>query len=374
MPARARKRKKVPGDGEQSSSAAEKSSPARPRAARKTAEGAGAATAAAAAVAPEPQQAPPVVPEVLMPSVGLDVSPEELSVVVGAIASAGVAKPAEITPSTHAEPAPEQKRPAAPELPRQPLLSNRARPDSLPYGQHGDTLPPLPAPRRGAAAAVTSDDDDAVWRAPEEARLLVQSPRRLYLYWRFAREPRVLLREALGAAADHFSPAVRLVDATTGEEGAPAPADGSDYWFDVLPGRLLRAEVGFHGEGLPFVRLISSNTVETPPVGVSPVADAAPRFGAAEPEFERVLEATGFAAEERHGAEGRRAEIPRREANPGDADFSPDRFAPTATREDPPRPRASSDTAARPAPSPRDGGHFSRARGEGSSGRAGELF
>jgi hypothetical protein len=164
--------------------------------------------------------------------------------------------------------------------------------------------------------------------------------RRLFLYWRFARDPRELLREALGPVAERLRQAVRLVDMASGEEGEPAPAEGNDYWFDVLPGRLLRADVGFHAEGLPFVRLLSSNTVETPAVGVSRAEDKAPEFRVAEQEFERVLAATGFAAEERH--------------------------AESASRDLPTRPRASGDTA-RPTSSPRDGGHFSNTRG-------GELF
>ena len=298
---------------------------------------------------PDPQE-PPVVAPVLMPAVGLEVAADELAVVAGAIAAGGLAK----TPAAEpAEPDPSDATATEVSPPRQE--------DELPYGQQRvSQLAAAPPPREDRVADSNTAEDEP-WRAPDEARLLVQSPRRLFLYWRFARDPRELLREALGPVAEQFGPAVRLVDATNGEEGEPAPAEGSDYWFNVLPGRLLRAEVGFHGEGLPFVRLISSNTVETPAVGVSPVEDEAPEFRVADPEFGRVLEATGFAAEAREAEPARRAQ-PASAAGEPDRPFSPDRFDEPARTGEPPHPRASSDTA-RPASSPRDGNHFSNTRG-----------
>ena len=330
MRARAQKRKKVSGEAE------EASPPQRP-AARPPAE------VSAGRVAPDPQQ-PPVVAPVLMPAVGLEVPPEELAVVAGAIRAGGVARTPDAEPSA----------PAATE----DELSTAQQRDALTYGQQKVTRlpsPPQSEERADDAAA------DVPWRAPDEARLLVQSPRRLFLYWRFARDPRELLREALGPVAENYRPAVRLVDVTTGDAGEPAQAEGSDHWFDVLPGRLLRAEVGFHGAGLPFVRLISSDAVETPAVGVSRVEDEAPEFRVAEQEFRRVLEATGFAAEERH-TEPARHDPPAR-ADETDRPFSPDRLDAPARTDEPPRPRASSDTA-RPVSSPRDGGQFTSTRGE----------
>jgi len=299
------------------------------------------------------QQGPPVVAPVLVPAVGLEVPQDELAVVAGAIRAGGIAKPpaAESGPTGAVAPEP---------LPATELSTARQT-ETLPYGQRtGSQLSAAPQPREEWVDDAAAKDALS-WHARDEARLLVQSPRKIFLYWRFARDPRELLREALGPVAERFSPAVRLVDVTTGEEGEPARADGSDHWFDVLPGRLLRAEVGFHGEGLPFVRLLSSNTVETPAVGVSPVADEAPDFRVAEREFERVLEATGFAAEERHAAP------PRRDATGTEPDFSPDRFDATTRTDEPPRSRASSDTA-RPASSSRDDGQFSNTCG------GGELF
>jgi hypothetical protein len=325
MRARAQKRKQASGE-------AGETSPARPTdAAGPSAEVAAESRAEVEAERPVPDpQQPPVVSPVLMPAVGLEIR-EDVSALAVATADA---ERVSITPVVEAlMSVTAAARPS-------PAEAGHAQPASREWGTQTSVAPPL---REDETA---DGDAGAVWRARDEARLLVQSPRRLFFYWRFARDPRELLGEALGSVAGRLSQSVRLVDVSSGEEGEPAPAEGDDYWFDVLPGRLLRADVGFHGDGLPFVRLISSNTVETPAAGVSPVEDEAPEFRVAEPEFERVLEATGFAAGERHGQPAR-----------------PDEPARTGA---PVRPRAGGDTT-RQSSSPRDGSHFSNPRG-------GELF
>lgn len=333
MRARAQKKKKAPSEADQTR-------PPLPDAVEPPAEVAG------RRVIPDPQ-GPPVVAPVLMPAAVL-VDREDTP---AAAAGAGEADRGAMAPVA------ETLMPVA----APPRLSITPHGYELPPDQPGGAQPTVSTPPLEDPAANAEAAGDAEWRARDEARLLVQSPRRLFLYWRFARDPRELLREALGSVAERFRPAVRLVDATTGEEGEPAPADGGDYWFDVQPGRLLRADVGFHGEGLPFVRLISSNAVETPAVGVSRDADEAPGFRVAAREFERVLAATGFAAEERPEEPARGGDDPARP-------FAPDQNdARTRRQGEPPRARASSDTA-RPASSPRDGGHFSNTRG------GGELF
>ena len=342
MRARAQKRKKAPGEvGE--------TAPRRPPAdAPQPPPGGLPGEVSDRRAIPDPQ-GPPVVAPVLMPAVMLSDREGVAAAAVATVEAAGagsIALVAEALMSAAAPPHPSTQRPE----------------DAQSSAEHDDAQTSVEQPPRDVEAAAA--DDDEAWRAHDEARLLVQSPRRLYFYWRFARDPRELLREALGPVAERLGPAVRLIDEATGEEGEPAPAEGGDYWFDVLPGRLLRAEVGFHGEGLPFVRLISSNAVETPSGGVSGVADEAPEFSVGQQEFERVLEATGFAAEDWQ------TERAPHDARGGDDDpaqpFDPDPFDATRTG-DPLRARTNSDTA-RPASSPRDGSHFSDTRG------GGELF
>lgn len=349
MRARAPKKKKAPGEVRKTASrqspAAEPPQPTADASPQPTA-AAPPGEASARRVIPD-AQGPPVVAPVLMPAVMLSDREGVAAAAVAALETAGAGSMAPVA---------EVLRPAA----APPRPSAQRQKDEHPSAVRGDAQTPAAAPPRDVTATDGGADEDDVWHAPDEARLLVQSPRRLFLYWRFARDPRELLRAALGPVAERLGPAVRLVDEASGEEGAPAPAEGGDYWFDVPPGRLLRAEVGFHGEGLPFVRLISSNSVETPAGGVSRVADEAPEFRVAEQEFERVLEATGFAADDWRTEPAPRAARGDDPAQPSD----PDQFDTRTRADDPPRPRASGD-AARPASSPRDGSHFSSPRGGG---------
>ena len=142
--------------------------------------------------------------------------------------------------------------------------------------------------------------------ARDEARLLLQSPIKLFFYWNLARDPRPALHAALGDAATQFHRAVRLVEADGVWEGDPSAADDQEnsFWFDALPGRTYRAEFGFHAAGLPFVRVLSSNAVETPAAGVSAESDTAQEFRIGEHEFAQVLEVSGYTHARRRASSG----------------------------------------------------------------------
>lgn len=128
-------------------------------------------------------------------------------------------------------------------------------------------------------------------------QLLLQSPHRLYLYWTFARDPHQTLREAFGELAAHYRLSVRLVRVETGEEFVlDAPRERAQ-WFEVYPSHVYRAEVGFHAPGRPFVRLLSSNAVTTPPDRASHLSDAQEEFQLEADEFAQLL---GGAAYERY--------------------------------------------------------------------------
>ena len=173
-----------------------------------------------------------------------------------------------------------------------------------------------------AASGDSHGDERPSGAARDVARLLVQTPHRLFFYWSFARDPRPALRAALGDAAGKFRPAVRLVEAGGDWEGEPGAAgdDENSFWFDALPGRAYRAEFGFHAAGLPFVRVLSSNAVETPAAGVSEESDPAGEFGIGVREFARVLEVSGYeharrrASSDALAARGRATDDSEREA------------------------------------------------------------
>jgi hypothetical protein len=133
--------------------------------------------------------------------------------------------------------------------------------------------------------------------ARDEARLLAQSPRRLFFYWSFARDPRETLRRALGRAGEGFSLAARLVDLESGAvEASAAATREQSAWFEARPRRAYRAEVGFFAAASPFVRVLSSNVVETAADEPSQLSDEAADFRTSTPDFARLLAASGFAA------------------------------------------------------------------------------
>jgi hypothetical protein len=125
-------------------------------------------------------------------------------------------------------------------------------------------------------------------------QLLLQSPYRLYLYWTFARDPHAMLREAFGELAAHYRLAVRLIKVESGEEYLLDAARERAQWFEVYPRHVYRAEVGFHAPGRPFVRLLASDKVTTPPDRASHLSDVESDFQLDAGEFAQLLSGAGY--------------------------------------------------------------------------------
>ncbi len=133
----------------------------------------------------------------------------------------------------------------------------------------------------------------------DRIRLLVQSPRKLYLYWELARDPFIALRESVGAAqAENYRLVVRLTNTVDGTEHLrEADTKMRAAWFDAFPGTAYKADVGLFAPGQGFIRLLSSNTAHTPRAGVSSLTEHAPEFRVAPMEFARVLDQAGYAVD-----------------------------------------------------------------------------
>jgi hypothetical protein len=126
------------------------------------------------------------------------------------------------------------------------------------------------------------------------ARLMMQSPTRLYLYWAVAARSFQALQKTLGGEAGDYRLALRLLDLTTDvEELHAVDADGS-WWFDVEPNHEYRAEIGFYSSTRPFVRILFSNTIATPRKSPSPRSASEARWAITTHTFAEVLEASGF--------------------------------------------------------------------------------
>jgi hypothetical protein len=143
-------------------------------------------------------------------------------------------------------------------------------------------------------ASLALDDTSPVLLKRDFIKLLLQSPSKLYLYWTFARDPHATLREAFGELAAQYRLAVRLVKVESGEEFFMDAPKERAQWFEVYPRHAYRADVGFHAANRPFVRLLSSDVVTTPPDSASHLSDEEHEFQVEADEFARLLYGAGY--------------------------------------------------------------------------------
>jgi hypothetical protein len=167
--------------------------------------------------------------------------------------------------------------------------------------QPDDTLEEMPTTHATTASsthrhAAVLEDALPLALKRDSIQLLLQSPNRLFLYWSFAADPRAALRAAFGELAAHYRLAVRLVKVESGEEFLLDAPSERMQWFEVYPRHVYRADVGFHAAGRPFVRLLSSIEVRTPPDSASHLSDAQQEFEVEPEEFARLLGGAGYAS------------------------------------------------------------------------------
>ncbi len=127
------------------------------------------------------------------------------------------------------------------------------------------------------------------------ARLQMQSPNRLYFYWSIKNNPFQTLNRVFGGNAANYTLVAKLINRTQNrEEVIPVEAEGST-WFDVEADSTYRAEIGFYAAHRPFVRLMFSNTVETPRRNPSPRHDFSSDWAVSANQFAQVLDVSGYA-------------------------------------------------------------------------------
>lgn len=125
-------------------------------------------------------------------------------------------------------------------------------------------------------------------------RLLAQSPRMLYLYWRFARDPVETLRRLSDAQAAAYQPVVKLVDLESGIDIFYTAPPTHNYWFNVRPERLYRADVGLLDQWGAFHPKLSSNEVRTPRPGFARLPSVASDPTKSAWEYARRLNEMGY--------------------------------------------------------------------------------
>ncbi len=130
-------------------------------------------------------------------------------------------------------------------------------------------------------------------RKDNRAKLMMQSPNRIHFYWSMKNNPYQTLGRAFGNMGSYRLVA-KLVNQTKGtEELFPVEAEG-DWWFNVESDSSYRAEVGFYAPNRPYIRIIYSNTLQTPRKSPSPRRALASDWSVSANDFAKTLSATGF--------------------------------------------------------------------------------
>ncbi|MEO7539749.1 MAG: DUF4912 domain-containing protein [Pyrinomonadaceae bacterium] len=126
------------------------------------------------------------------------------------------------------------------------------------------------------------------------ARLLMQSPTKLFFYWSVKENPYQLLRDAFGTEIGSYTLVLKLTDVASGVETMHQTEAAGESWFDVEPDTEYQAEIGFYAPNRPYFRIVYSNTVTTP--RRSPSAHAATEAGwtVSATKFAEVLDVSGF--------------------------------------------------------------------------------
>jgi len=126
------------------------------------------------------------------------------------------------------------------------------------------------------------------------ARLQMQTPTRLYLYWSIRENPWAMLRSVFGNALGSYTLVVKLIDNKHGrEEISQCEAEGN-WWFNVEADGSYTAEIGFYAPNRPYFRILYSNTVETPRRSPSPRAATGSSWTVSAGKFAEVLDVAGF--------------------------------------------------------------------------------
>ena len=126
------------------------------------------------------------------------------------------------------------------------------------------------------------------------ARLQIQSPTKIFFYWSFQNNPFQTLTRAFDGNTGSYTLVLKIINQSLNlEEIMPIEAEGS-AWFDVEANSKYKAEIGFYATNRPFVRVLYSNTVETPRKNPSSRRDYSAYFDVTANQFAQVLDDSGY--------------------------------------------------------------------------------
>jgi hypothetical protein len=126
------------------------------------------------------------------------------------------------------------------------------------------------------------------------ARLQMQSPNKIFFYWSMKNNPYQTLNKTFSGQTGSYTLVAKLINESRDvEQIFPVEAEG-DWWFDTDTDSVYRAEVGFYAPNRPFIRVLYSNTIETPRKTPSPVRASTADWAVSSEQFAKVLDIAGF--------------------------------------------------------------------------------
>lgn len=126
------------------------------------------------------------------------------------------------------------------------------------------------------------------------AKLLMQSPNRLYFYWSIKNNPFQTLKKVFAGNTGNYQLVAKFVNLKNEREELHAVDAEGSHWFNVEADTNYRAEIGFYAPNRPFIRVIFSNTIETPRKSPSPRAASDADWAVSANSFAQVLDVAGF--------------------------------------------------------------------------------
>jgi hypothetical protein len=126
------------------------------------------------------------------------------------------------------------------------------------------------------------------------AKLYIQSPNRVFLYWNLIGNPFKTLQKAFGNRADNYQLVTKLINLQTNAESFAPANPGGNWWYNVRSNTAYRVDLGFYAVNRPFIRLLSSNSVNTPRAAPSPRADTEADWSVSTKQFAQVLTVSGY--------------------------------------------------------------------------------
>lgn len=153
---------------------------------------------------------------------------------------------------------------------------------------------PESEPARSPAFKVLAEPELPPLERENRARLLMQTPNRIFFYWSTGSNPFQILDRALAGQSGNYTLVLKLTDLKRGsDETIPVESAGT-RWFNVEADREYQAEIGLHSPSRPYIRILYSNIVQTPRKAPSPRAAETGEWRISADSFSEVLHVAGF--------------------------------------------------------------------------------